>query len=719
MRTALSLVAVVIIALVGSVVCYGDMPVAADRAELSVRTTADEVVIEAYEWEARHDTDAGGCLSSVRLTRVDRELLSGPASARVGRWREAEEQNPHIAVDRPDERSVVLTVTGRLCDLGGEPSAIEYEHEYRYRREYLRHRLTLTPTEAVEGLNEIALIQIPGVGYTNFSCLDAFGHGNAYHKYAGVAARGSIPETEGVAWEDRLPARAMCMFTGTYGGIDWFPANLIAPFRWDGKNPVGSWRIERVGEKARMSVEVYRDSEPVTLDDEHTWNFYTSWPCTTKKFQAPDAHAGFTPGAYQPTVEDIERIHEMGFESFGFAAFYETKRWKRDGKDYKFAEHEPSPPVGDLIRRGHELGMKVVPYIDLPFGCVSRETYEKIGKKLKRTWSDTPDRQRWWYFANPKKGPAVPGYVQGHGCYSSPQFRELTKEFLRTVWAQQDFDGIYYDHAALNHCTNPAHGGEHMTVEGLFEMLDFTRQMMGPGKLLSLHTATELAPCYALQNYADSVICYENYAWALWPRLGGDGIHGPQNVYDDLTLANNTAMNFSTALSHYHEVPIRRMLTKMALWGRKYTGFVRPVYNELYHKVPIESDKPFVKKQMMQMWEIAERNRRRFAPYDLGEFEFIPLLDRPAVVTHDGWASAWKRDGEVLLLVANLRDTDEVVRVIPQANITDAIDDGPLEITVDGNTVWRVQQGDWMRALREVTIPAHDFRLIHLREVSD
>ena len=88
----------------------------------------------------------------------------------------------------------------------------------------------------------------------------------------------------------------------------------------------------------------------------------------------------------------------------------------------------------------------------------------------------------------------------------------MVHPYLEQAWQSQDFDGLYYDFAALLHCTNPNHcGGVHMLSDGLFELLDWTRELMGPGKSLFLHTATEVYPCYAAENYADYVIFYESH----------------------------------------------------------------------------------------------------------------------------------------------------------------------------------------------------------------
>ncbi len=711
MRYAVTIVVVAALLALSIGACWSDLPVATDRGNLSVQKTADAIIIEAYEWEVRHDRNAGGCLSSIELTEVDRQLLSGAMSARVNDWRESYDTQPQTEISEPDERTVVVTVSGHLCSEGGEPSPIAFEHEYRYRREYLRHRVTLTPEEPVEGLTDITVVEIPGVEYERYAACDAFAHGHAYHRHAGIAVRGAIDSEPAVAWEDPLPARSMVMYTGAYGGIDWFPASEVAPWRWDGKKEVGSWRVERADEIAKIVAAVYQDDSPVNMEQECTWEFYTTWPCTTRRFQVSPAVAWMFPEDHQTTREEITYLHEQGIEVVMPACYWETRRWQQDGDDYRFYQHEPSPPLADIIEQSHELGMAFVPYVDLPYGCVTRETYQKIGEKIKRTWNPDPTKQQWWHHANPKKGPAVRGCVWGVGCYGSPEFRELTDEFLNTAWTQQDFDGIYYDHVSLSQCTNPEHGGDHVIADGLFKMLDLTREMMGEGKYLYLHSATELSPCYAVQNYADWVIYYENYAYGMHHELPEGHIHAPEAYYDVFTAANNTAVDLTPAIMGGHSLSPGEVLTKFALWGDPKT-FVRrgdPLFQGIEGEPQTERDR-----RLRKAWEIGRESIRRFKPYDLGRFEFVPVIHEAAIVTHGGYASAWTRDGEVLLLVANLRDTVEEVRVIPQPKVTDCLKGGPLEITVGDGEPLQVSEGRWMRVLRDVQVPPEDYILIHL-----
>ena len=111
----------------------GNLPYATDRAPLRVSRHGSEIKVEAYEWVATHDLRAGGCLRQVHL-KTDVDLLGAAGGARVNKWYERCDSHPQVEVAKPDERQVVITVRGRLCDEQGQPSPITFTHVYRYRR---------------------------------------------------------------------------------------------------------------------------------------------------------------------------------------------------------------------------------------------------------------------------------------------------------------------------------------------------------------------------------------------------------------------------------------------------------------------------------------------------------------------------------------------------------------------------------------------------------
>ncbi len=670
------------------------LPRATDRGEMKVSEARDQIVVAAYEWVARHDKSAGGCLGSVYLKEVDRELLGGLAGARVNQWFEKFDRSVSTEIATPDARTVVITVKGYLCYVEGTASPIALTHLYKYRREYLRHEVTLSVEEPVAGVTEVIPFEMVGAGFTRFAARDSFEHDLHSWRRGGTAHYGTVSTIDGVVWEETMPARYLGLFTGAFGGIDWFPASDGECWRWIQGPEKGSWRVEVFRGKPQLSAAVYRQEEPITLEGSTTWSFYTSWPCATKNFQPDPEHVWVLPQKAPLTVADVERFHEWGLEMVMPAHSWEFRPYVlTPPEEYTFLQPDNSVPLADAVAKAHELGMTVVPYFCVPDVCVTDEEYARIGEEIRWTWSGNPENERWHTGSNP-------GFHAGSGCYCSENWKRVVHPYLEQAWQSQDFDGIYYDAAQLLHCTNPHHcGGVHMISDGLFELCDWTRELMGPGKILFLHTASERQPCYAIENYADHIIFYESRATtARIPRWGT-----PDEFYQYFTVANNTGFNLSTSVFGKWDVSAGEAWTRFALWGDHSVGYCDPK--------SFGQDEKTVKQ-----WEMSQRTRLRFEPYDLTTYEFVPLVQHPAEVSYGGggWASAWKKDGEVLLLVANLHKEPKRFRVTPQPIIMDAVAGGPLEITIEGQPPQRVAEDDYMRVLRRVEVPAEDFVLIRI-----
>ena len=667
-----------------------DLPRATDRGRLSVTETADAIAVQAYEWAARHERRAGGCLRSVRLN-VGRELLGGAGGARVNSWSEWHDPAPRMQTQRPDERTVLLTVHGRLCTPDGTPSPIAFTHVYRHRRELVRHELTLSAAEPVDGVTELVPFEVPGTGFRCFAACPSVEHDRGWHKW-GAAQRGKVPG-EGVAWEETMPARYLCLFTGGFGGIDWFPASDMAAWRGGHGSDVGSWRIEVTDRTPRLSAAVYRREEPVTLTGSTTWSWYTSWPCTTASFQPDPECVVVAPEYGALTPEDVTRYVDEGWNMVMPVCGWEIRRWRETpAGQYTFLQHDNSAPLAPVVAKARELGLLFVPYINLPAGCISDEDYARLGDHIRHTWSADPGSEQWRQ--------TEAGFRYGHGCYLSEAFRHAVRPFIEQAWHSQDFDGLYYDFGDPQHCTNPAHAaGVHMWTDGLFEVLDWTRELMGPGKILFLHVGTEVHPCYATENYADYAIFYENYAYASW--MGR--LHGPAEFYEHFTAANNTGVSLATNVYSKRDVPAGELFAKMALWG---------------DHSPFAGDPRFYaavdpKGRGAERWAWSGRVRRRFGRYDLSTYEFLPVVREPARVSGGGRASAWARDGEVLLLVANLGSERRRFEVVPGAALTDRLGTGPLVWAVDAGPPRPVTRQDG-RIVLQLDVSALDFALVRI-----
>jgi hypothetical protein len=101
----------------------------------------------------------------------------------------------------------------------------------KYRREYLRHEFTPPVDDALEGVTEVVPFEAVGVDFRRFAACPRVEHDTGWHKW-GAAQRGAVQQPDSVLWEDTMPARYVCLFTGGCGGIDWFASSDGEALRW-------------------------------------------------------------------------------------------------------------------------------------------------------------------------------------------------------------------------------------------------------------------------------------------------------------------------------------------------------------------------------------------------------------------------------------------------------------------------------------------------------
>ena len=87
-----------------------------------------------------------------------------------------------MEIETPDVRTVLITVRGHLCDAKGTASPIAFTHLYKYRREYLRHEITLSVDEPLAGITEVVPCEMVGIDYESFAACPSFEHDNYWHR---------------------------------------------------------------------------------------------------------------------------------------------------------------------------------------------------------------------------------------------------------------------------------------------------------------------------------------------------------------------------------------------------------------------------------------------------------------------------------------------------------------------------------------------------------
>jgi len=98
---------------------------------------------------------------------------------------------------------------------------------------------------------------------------------------------------------------------------------------------------------------------------------------------------------------------------------------------------------------------------------------------------------------------------------------EFLKHSIDRVLQHHPLDGVYYDWNVALFCCNPRHEGKgtnavaqgHWDIDELLDLMEWTRQRVGPEGLVIVHNTT--TPMFALENFANHIVATE-WGYRKW-----------------------------------------------------------------------------------------------------------------------------------------------------------------------------------------------------------
>jgi hypothetical protein len=222
--------------------------------------------------------------------------------------------------------------------------------------------------------------------------------------------------------------------------------------------------------------------------------------------------------------EEIRRNGESGIITM---TLHNDGDSRGDGLYWRDGTFPPYPPeqmkkMEHVLDTCHQNGIKVMPYFSNHELSQSTEAFKKHGEE----WGRKADDQ----------GNLAPAYFYGaHMCFKSG-WKDFFQSYVDTVLKHHPWDGIYYDWNLAMYCNNPLHMGKtsngvsgakglaayaysrtgHWDVDEFLEMMEWTRERVGPDGLVTLHN-TGVA-MLAAENFADYIVGME---WGSGKLLDG------------------------------------------------------------------------------------------------------------------------------------------------------------------------------------------------------
>lgn len=440
-------------------------------------------------------------------------------------------QDPAATVShRRDGLGVIVTVESALLGPQGQPSGVRVQSTFDYRWGYVKvHK------EFRLSAKGLRVREVCPVTTVLASSLSEYGYreGTTETEGAPPFAFGSnrwgklrVGQPSDPPLQTRVVPRSMIFVDPGREGLEWFRGSDLS--QWDlaltGRRGEGQCRFERSADSPGLALALssfWSTNEAAWLTRGCAFDFYLGVPLLEGHAEKPWVHTSFNRNRGNwVSTQEIERWAEQG---------YQTVHCHNDGDafdDGLFWRDGSYPPYPDMdsydrvLRDCRRVGIRTATYFSNKELHPSTAAFQEQGQAWGRM-SRKGDLQH-----NIFRGQSEFGVQM---CLRSGWLGFL-KQSIDRVLKNHPLDGVYFDWNVSLLCYNPRHEGKaagapaqgHWDMDELLDLMEWTRQRVGPRGLVIVHNTT--TPMFALENFADHVVATE-WGYQKWtdraPDLAG------------------------------------------------------------------------------------------------------------------------------------------------------------------------------------------------------
>lgn len=596
--------------------------------------------LQTAYYAVEHDLRSGGVIRRIALTHgKSANLLLRPLETRV------RDEHGAVLSDLPDAAAEVthrraglheiITVESALVGPEGHGSGVRVKTIFEYRWGYVKiHKEFLLPAT---GLRVRELCPMTTVLAPNLSEY-GYREGTTEEEGAPPFAFGSNRWGKLRAGQPSDPPlltpfvpRSIIFVDPGVEGLEWFRGSELS--QWDlsltGRRGQGQCRLELSTEPPGLALALspfWSTNGVTTLTNGCAFDFYLAVPLLEGHAEKPWVHTSFNRNRGNwVSTEEIQRWAEQGCQTVhchNDGDYFDDGLFWRDGSYPPYPDMDRYDRVLQDCRR---VGIRTATYFS--------------NKELHPSTQEFQEHGRPWGRMN-RKGDLQHNFFRGQSEFGAQMclrsgWLGFLKQSIDRVLKNHPLDGVYYDWNVSLLCYNPVHEGKdvdapargHWDMEELLDLMEWTRQRVGPGGLVIVHNTT--TPMFALENFADHVVATE-WGYQKWTD------RAPELA--DLPLEWSLAGARSRGVISYGAIDSkapRRLHQVFAL--EAFLGGVTPwpASPEALALLPL------------------------FAPLgDLATWQFADWRNTAVTLSDRRCASAvYSRPGEAYLLVANLEPT--------------------------------------------------------------
>ncbi len=477
-------------------------------------------------YQVQHDLKRGGAISSIRLAHGRAtNLLVQPIAARVrddqgAVFTELPDSAPRVT-QRRDQLTEIVSVESRLLDAQGRVSALRLKTDFEYHWGYIRvHREFVLPSGTFQARELCALSTVLASSLSDFGYRDGrteqegeppFSFGSCHWGKLKIQS-----PSNPVLNLSQLPRYVMFADAGVEG-LEWFMSSSLS--QWDlqltGRRGQGRCLLESSQEPSgfAFSLSPFQSTNAsISMTNTCAFDFYLGLPISEGHANKPWFHSSFNRNRGNwVTPEQVQSWARQGIQ---------TVHCHNDGDAYGdglFWHDGSYPPYPDMenydkvIAECHKAGIRVATYFSNKELHPSTKEFQEHGVDWARM--DLKGNLQHNFLREKSEFGA-------QMCLRSGWLKFLEFSIDR-VLTNHALDGVYYDWNVPLLCSNPRHGNKaagpaeaaHWDVDELLQLMEWTRNRVGPKGLVILHNTT--TPMFAMENFANYIVGNE-WGYGKW-----------------------------------------------------------------------------------------------------------------------------------------------------------------------------------------------------------
>lgn len=494
--------------------------------EIAVSRNADSLILSTPFYVIEHDLRRGGAIKQISLTHGRAaNLLVQPMATKVrdeaGRWFSNLNDAAAEVSHKAEGRKQVVSVESELKDDKGRGSGVRMKTTYEYRWGYLKIRKEFQTTDKGMKVQEVCVVSsvlapsLTDYGYregtTEAEGAPPFSFGsNRWGKL-----RPGEATDEGV--KTQYIPRSMILVDPGVEGLEWFAGSKLA-----------QWDVQLARERGKGKCFLNRSKNPdglalsispfastnstVALPEHCTFDFYIGIPLLEGHAFRPWLHGSFNRNKGEwVSAEQVNQWVEQGIQTVhchNDGDYYDDGLFWRDGSYPPYPDMERYDKV---LQECRKVGIRAATYFSNKELHPSTKEFQEHGEEWGRK-NRKGELQHNFYKPKSEFGAQM--------CLRSG-WLDFLKFSIDRVLKNHPLDGVYFDWNVALLCMNPLHEGKtdsapaqgHWDIDELLDLMEWTRERVGPNGLVIVHDTT--TPMFATENFSDYVVATE-WGYKKW-----------------------------------------------------------------------------------------------------------------------------------------------------------------------------------------------------------